>query len=63
MEKNKFINRNLLNFVSLFGITIIVFYFFFPTDPFSEHVVTGAIITMIYHIPALIKFFKKDWSY
>lgn len=62
MEKNKFIKSNLLSFVSFFFISVVIFYFVFPEDTFSEHLTVSAIATIIYHLPALIKYFKKEWT-
>lgn len=62
MEKNKFIKSNLLSFVSYFFIMLIIYYFVFPNDTFSEHITGSLITTTIYHIPALIKYFKKEWT-
>lgn len=62
MEKNKFIKSNLLSFVSFFFILVFIFYFVFPEDTFSEHLTASAIATIIYHLPALIKYFKKEWT-
>lgn len=63
MEKNKFIKRNLLSFVVFFVIMIIIFYFLFPGNTLSEYIIGSTISTIIYHIPVLINFFKKNWMY
>lgn len=62
MGKKEFLKENLLSFVSYLIIMVVVFYFVFPEDTISEHITTSTIATIIYHIPALIKYFKKDWA-
>ena len=60
MEKNEFIKKNLLSFISFFFILFVIFYFIFPEDTLSEHITDSTFITIIYHIPALIKYFNKE---
>jgi hypothetical protein len=63
MEKKDFIKRNILSFVRLFFIMIILLYFIFNDYDILDSLIGGAIVTPIYHIPALINFFRKKWSY
>lgn len=60
MERNEFIKKNLLSFVSFFFILFVIFYFVFPEDTFSEHITASTIATIIYHIPILLKYFKRE---
>lgn len=60
MERNEFIKKNLLSLVSYFFIMLIIFYFVFPNDTFSEHITASLMTTTIYHIPILLKYFKRE---
>ena len=60
MDKSEHLKKTILSLVSYFFIMLIIFYFVFPNDTFSEHITGSLITTTIYHIPILLKYFKRE---
>ena len=64
MDKSEHLKKTILSLVSYFFIMLIIYYFVFPNDTFSEHItaslMTTTIYHILYHIPILLKYFKRE---